>query len=199
MFLNLKCKSDRFSLAFLALFAILVMNCSSTKTEVASTDKSAKVVEKIKEPPKDTAKVAESPKNSVKPVSAGEKKEPIKADKVTKDTVMSDMSEIKVARAVICTAIVDREPQGSAETFAKGLQKLSCFSHIEGVKDTLKIQHKWYYKEQLAGTVPLTVRSMSWRTYSSKKIEEKMTGDWKVEIVNAENGGVLKTLSFSVE
>ncbi|MBD3397186.1 MAG: DUF2914 domain-containing protein [Chitinivibrionales bacterium] len=106
---------------------------------------------------------------------------------------------VKVSRAAVCTAIVDREPVGSATKFEKGIAKLYCFSHIKGCPDTMQIVHTWYHQGDKAGLVPLVVRSPSWRTYSSRNIGEGQVGAWKVEISENESGVVLETVSFTIQ
>lgn len=104
----------------------------------------------------------------------------------------------QVARAAICTAVVNREPQGKAEQFNAAQNKIYCFSHIKGVKDTVEIQHKWYFNDKIVGSVTLPVRSSSWRTYSARTIKKEWDGSGKVEIINTRNNEVLKTIPFKI-
>lgn len=108
-------------------------------------------------------------------------------------------SPLSIARAAICTGVQDREPQGEASTFPGATQKLYCFSHVRGARGDTEIRHTWYFNGQAVGSVPLDVRSSSWRTYSSKTIPQNSTGAWKVEISDAASGKILETLDFTVE
>lgn len=124
----------------------------------------------------------------------------VKGRKQTKKTTKKEKSSgIVVARAFMSKDVVNHEPKGVAEKFAKDSKRLYCFSHIKGVKDSLTIQHMWYYKNKEIGFSNLAVKSSDWRTYSYRDIEEDQKGDWNVKIVNSENEEVLKTLKFSVE
>ncbi|MBD3238957.1 MAG: DUF2914 domain-containing protein, partial [Chitinivibrionales bacterium] len=103
-----------------------------------------------------------------------------------------------IARIAVCTGIADREPEGKAESFGSDVGKLYCFTHVKGVQDTLAIQHKWYHGDELRSTVPLNVRSSSWRTYSSKTLDPSWIGEWRVDVVDGESGDVLASTTFVV-
>ncbi len=105
---------------------------------------------------------------------------------------------ISVARLHIAPAIENREPVGAADKFSADLPSLYCFSHIEGVSDTLMIQHQWYKGDVQLSNVELPVRSSSWRTYSRVNLPEKAAGNYKVDIVNSQTKEVMKTIQFTV-
>ncbi len=199
-----------------------VTKVKSTEKEDVKAEVKAKVPEKtqIKKvaDEKQTAKTKVPAKRAVKPSTSAKKEKtavkpekPVKKEKTVvkkpasplkkekKAVKKAEMSEVSVARSAICTGFEDREPTGSAEKFPKGIQKIYCFSHIKGVMDTIEIVHKWYYNDQIMGTVPLKIKSSSWRTRSAKTIAPEQTGAWRVDIINSENGEVLKTLNFTIE
>ena len=106
-------------------------------------------------------------------------------------------SSLTVERAALATSIIDREPQGEANTFSFDIEKIYFFTHVKGALDPTVIYHRWYYKNNLMAEVELPIKSNSWRTYSSKRIIYEWVGNWSVEAVDSE-GNVLKTLTFEI-
>ena len=105
--------------------------------------------------------------------------------------------ESPVARAVVCTDVIDREPQGAADSFGSGVERLFCFTEIRGLEGTT-ITHAWIHEGKTRAKVDLPVRSNRWRTWSTKKISPGWTGQWQVKILDAD-GIVLSTQDFVVE
>ncbi|MCJ7612583.1 MAG: DUF2914 domain-containing protein [Candidatus Aminicenantes bacterium] len=132
---------------------------------------------------------------------------------------------LTVEEAVMCTAVVDRVPQGipqaaapteapaetpavtpaepqtgttaavSEATFVSG--KIYCFTKVSGTVPTT-IKHVWYFGDKAVHTMELAIGGSPWRTWSNKTVPPEMAGVWKVEIQDA-GGTVLKTLNFSVK
>lgn len=97
--------------------------------------------------------------------------------------------------AQIATAVVDRMPEGSGTTFPADVGELYCWTRVtDGGGTTL--QHVWIYNGE-EQSVSLAIGGSPWRTWSSKTIPADWTGDWRVEIRDAD-GNVLETLSFTV-
>lgn len=171
----------------------------------AQTDQAKKEQSEVKEssksaPPKAIEKMAaepEKPPKQEKPVKQEKLAKPVKQEKPAEQAAPTN--GITVARASICTSIVDHEPQGSSDVFTKGIRKIYCFSEIAGAKDPVTIIHKWYYEYQLVGSVGLRVKAARWRTFSTKVITPKSIGKWKVEIVNGSTDKVLDIVTFKVE
>jgi hypothetical protein len=107
-------------------------------------------------------------------------------------------AELKVENAVICTGVKDRAPEGAAEKFAASVGKLTCFTKITGAAEGTVIKHVWFHGEEKLDAVELKVGADSWRTWSTKTIDPKLTGAWKVEVQDAE-GKVLSTVNFTIE
>ncbi len=105
---------------------------------------------------------------------------------------------LKIADAVICTAVTDRTPEGAGESFPADVGELFCFTRVTGAKGEVKIKHLWYQGDNLLAEVELNVKSANWRTWSSKNIEATRKGAWKVEVQDAD-GNILKTLNFTIE
>lgn len=106
--------------------------------------------------------------------------------------------EIAVAEAVICREVVDRTPLGVGDVIASGVERVFCFTRIEGAQEETEITHNWYYQGALKASVTLPVRSGSWRTWSSKALLPEWTGEWMVEVL-AKDGTPLYSLMFVVQ
>lgn len=104
---------------------------------------------------------------------------------------------LEVTAASICRDVVNRQPIGAGESFEASVGKLYCFTKITGAQNPIEITHVWYYGDTIRAKVTLSVRSFSWRTYSSKKIQAHEIGDWHVDVLGP-NGEVLHTLQFKI-
>ncbi len=102
-----------------------------------------------------------------------------------------------VADAKLGTGVVDREPQGVAESFKSDVGKVYCWTKVTGAEGT-EITHAWFKGEEKMGEVKLAVKYPSTRTWSAKTIPADGKGDWRVDVVAAD-GTVLKSLSFKVD
>jgi hypothetical protein len=102
-----------------------------------------------------------------------------------------------VADAKLGTGVVDREPEGVAESFKPDVGKVYCWTKVTGAEGT-EITHAWFKGDEKMGEVKLAVKYPSMRTWSAKTIPADGTGDWRVDVVAAD-GTVLKSLSFKVE
>jgi hypothetical protein len=104
---------------------------------------------------------------------------------------------LEVSRGVICTAVVEREPENAGTSFAKDVGTLFCFNHVNGAAEPTTITHVWYWGEVERARVELSIGSVSWRTNSSKVIMEHELGAWKVDVLDAD-GNVLKSIAFTI-
>ena len=105
--------------------------------------------------------------------------------------------ELEVSAAAICKDVVDHEPVDSGNSFTASVGKLYCFTKITGAESPTHVTHVWLYDGTERARVELAVNSASWRTFSSKIIQEHELGAWRVDVLDAE-GNVLKTLDFEV-
>jgi len=108
------------------------------------------------------------------------------------------MEEISVSEATIATGIDHLVPIGISETFPATVGTLYAFTKIEGSEGETQVLHRWIHGGKVRAEIPLSVRSKSWRTFSSKVILPEWKGDWKVEILT-EDGSLLFSLPFIVE
>jgi len=75
--------------------------------------------------------------------------------------------------------------------------KLFCFSKIIGAEDPIEIAHVWYFGDTERARVTLPVKTNTWRTYSSKVLQDHEIGPWHVDLLGPE-GDVLETIEFEV-
>jgi hypothetical protein len=108
-----------------------------------------------------------------------------------------ETSSLEVAVAAICQDVVDREPVEAGISFPASVGKLYCFTKITGAQAPTQITHVWYHGASERARVDLTVNSASWRTYSSKMIQEHEIGSWRLDVLDS-NGTVLKELQFEI-
>lgn len=106
-------------------------------------------------------------------------------------------AELEIPEAVICQSISERECVDPALSFPSRVGRLYCWTRVVGALGSHEITHVWYFQDKERARVALPVRSLAWRTYSSKQIQLHETGAWKVEILGPE-GKVLKSVAFEI-
>ena len=116
---------------------------------------------------------------------------------ITFIAVAQETGSIKVEAAVVCENIVDREPEGANTSFSVTTGKLFCFTKIIGAEDPIEITHVWYFGDTERARVTLPVKANTWRTYSSKVLQDHEIGAWHVDLLGPE-GDVLETIEFEV-
>ena len=106
-----------------------------------------------------------------------------------------EADEITVDRIAICTAVVDREPQGEGTAFDATVERLYCFTALNGAAG--QIVHAWYQGDSLRAKVTLNKsKAGRWRIWSNKKMVPEWQGKWRVDVLD-ENGNVLKSAEFT--
>lgn len=115
---------------------------------------------------------------------------------VSKNQVSAPTSKLSLSKVVIALNVNDLEPENVADTFPAEVHRLFCFTQITGATEPAEIQHRWYWKDELMGTVSLQVNSGNFRTYSSKSIPLGLTGDWRVSIVDPKDESIIGTIKF---
>jgi len=113
------------------------------------------------------------------------------------ETCAQENGSMAVEKANICRGVINRKPLGVGETFTASVGKLYCFTKIIHGQNHRKISHIWYFGDLKRAEIILPVKSSTWRTYSSKKIQIHETGDWHVDVVGS-LGKVLHTLRFKI-
>ena len=105
---------------------------------------------------------------------------------------------LEVSEMAICTAVEDRNPVGADSMFLNTVEQVYCFTKITGGTGEEAIAHVWYYGDKEMARVDLKVGGDPWRTWSSKRIIEEWTGDWRVDVVTA-SGEILKSMKFTIQ
>ena len=108
-----------------------------------------------------------------------------------------DQSALEVVDSAICSNVENRacvDPKGE---FSSGVDRLYCFTRISGAKGDTEVTHVWYFGDIERARVTLAVRSSSYRTYSSKRIQPHEIGPWRVEVLDSA-GTLLKRIPFSI-
>ncbi|MBI3597225.1 MAG: DUF2914 domain-containing protein [Nitrospirae bacterium] len=106
-------------------------------------------------------------------------------------------SPITVEEAVIAPRVENLTPINPDVSFDSSVGKLYCFTRIKSGRPPTVIKHLWFQGDRMVMEVTLSVKSASWRTYSTKTILPSAAGAWKVD-VTSEDGTVLKTLNFTI-
>mgnify|MGYP000719030459 CR=1 FL=1 len=102
-------------------------------------------------------------------------------------TMLSAQTSEFVKRAVISSAIENREPVDNLSQIGADINKVYFFTEITNKANTM-ITHRWFLNGRLEAEVVLKIGSDRWRTYSSKNLVPTMhTGDWQVEVVDETN------------
>jgi len=112
----------------------------------------------------------------------------------------SEPTPVQVAEIHVCRD-VDREtraPLGVGDAFPQDVERLYCFTRLTGAADTTQVTHLWLHEDQIRSRVPLAVRSPDWRTWSSKSILPRWSGEWEVRVLDRD-GLVLGASTFRIE
>ena len=104
---------------------------------------------------------------------------------------------LKVASAVICKRVVDRQATDTGRSYPVSVGKLCCFNKIEDIQNATEIVHAWYYGNLERARISVGVNPPAWRTYSSKIIQPHEVGAWRVEILDA-SANLLETVRFEI-
>ncbi len=110
---------------------------------------------------------------------------------------VSSVHALEVEDASITTQIVKRAPIDSLNTVPADVDKLYCFTRITGATEDTWVTHVWYCEDKELTRVRLPVKSLNWRTWSSKRVMPQWKGAWRVEVLDNE-GQALLIVPFSI-
>lgn len=99
-----------------------------------------------------------------------------------------------VARAVITSGVVDREPRDHLSEVTTDTRRVFFFTEIRNGKG-LKVTHRWLHEGRELAAVDFAIEGDRWRVWSSKQLRPDWTGDWAVEVVT-DDGRVLGGTGF---
>jgi hypothetical protein len=115
----------------------------------------------------------------------------------TTSAVAQEQPALVLEEIHICAAVEDRQPSGVGTVFPDDLDKIYCFTKIGGAENTTYVNHVWYFGNDEIARVKLPIKSKSWRTWSSKKLNMGL-GNGHVEIVS-ESGDILGKAEFEIQ
>ena len=104
---------------------------------------------------------------------------------------------IDVDRAVVATAVEDREPIGVAETFPATVGELVFYTTLSGDFGPTTVEHVWLREGEEKARVSLDVTGPRFRTWSTKKIPAEWAGAWTVRLLDPA-GNELTSVDFTV-
>ncbi len=116
---------------------------------------------------------------------------------IVENGLSQDAAALEVVDPAVCTSVENRACVDPKEEFSASVDRLYCFTRITGAREDTEVTHVWYYGNIERARIPLSVRSASYRTNSSKRIQAHEAGQWRVEVLGPD-GSVLKTISFSI-
>jgi len=108
-----------------------------------------------------------------------------------------DNASLEVTDTAICTNVENRACVDPKEEFSTGIERLYCLTRVTGAQEDIEVTHVWYYGDIERFRLNLAVRSASWRTYSSKRIQAHEIGKWRVDVLGPDNM-VIKSIPFTV-
>jgi Protein of unknown function (DUF2914) len=105
--------------------------------------------------------------------------------------------EVSVARAVITSGVVDREPKDELKIVSTDVDRVYCWTDVRGASGQTLV-HAWIHEGSTKARVGIRARADRWRCYSSKQLLPSWTGEWQVKVFT-EDGRVLATAEFTVQ
>lgn len=93
---------------------------------------------------------------------------------------------LSVEQIEFCAEVRDRTPVGAADTFPPDIARVCCFTKIVGAQDTTSVAHVWYFGDSEMARVDLSVKSPSWRTWSTKRMAPQWKGTWRVDVMESD-------------
>lgn len=104
---------------------------------------------------------------------------------------------LALVQAVMCEGIKDYRPLNPAIVFSVNIEKVSCFTSFDAVRQRTFIYQEWFHRDRLNTKRKLFLQPPRWSTFSSIQLRETDKGPWRVEITD-EQGHILHVLRFSI-
>ena len=108
-----------------------------------------------------------------------------------------ESGSVKVIESAISSDVVDHIPVNAGTSFPAPITKLYCYTEIATIQSPTEVTHVWYFGNIERARVTLPVKSLNWRTFSSKTIQKHEIGSWVVEVLGPD-AEVLQTLRFQI-
>lgn len=101
----------------------------------------------------------------------------------------------EVARSIITTGVVDREPTNDLERVQPDTERVIYYTELRGMSDRT-VTHVWRHAGEVMAEVSFEVGGPRWRVWSSKNMMPGWSGAWSVSVVD-EEGNVLAEKEFT--
>ncbi|MBK6618639.1 MAG: DUF2914 domain-containing protein [Nitrosomonas sp.] len=133
------------------------------------------------------------PTPTVKPISSSDNSAELEVDHAFNPHSVTD----QVFRAQLTSAISQREPVDDIKQISlagRSSRPVYLFLHLHNLKnETIRIN--WFFQEQSIAQVLLPVGNNDWRTYSSKTLNARRLGKWRVTAQDS-SGNLLAEFPF---
>jgi hypothetical protein len=103
----------------------------------------------------------------------------------------------EVARAIVTTAVVDREPVSDLTTIPATDSSAIFFTELRDMEGKT-VTHLWKFNGEVMAEVKFNVGGPRWRVWSSKNLMPEWYGEWIVDVVD-DAGTVLTEKNFVYE
>ena len=87
-----------------------------------------------------------------------------------------------LAQAQFTTRVKDRTPVDEITKLSKDFRKVYFFTDVRTCKGC-KIKHQWWYKGKMVSEVKGKAKSDRYRWWTSKSLNDDMSGQWTVKVV----------------
>lgn len=104
-------------------------------------------------------------------------------------------AEGEVARSIITTEVVDREPVNDLDVVPLTNDTVLFFTELRDMKGQT-VMHRWMRGDEQIAEVSFDVGGPRWRVWSSKKMMPDWAGTWTVQVVDTA-GNVVAEKSFT--
>lgn len=104
-------------------------------------------------------------------------------------------AEGTVARSVVTTSVVDREPANDLDKVPAADSKILFFTELRGMAGQT-IKHRWMHNGEQIAEVSFKVGGPRWRVWSSKTMMPSWQGEWTVQVVDG-SGQVVAEKNFT--
>ena len=105
----------------------------------------------------------------------------------------------QVIRFELPRNVINKEPQGELNEIdwkPNGSVAVWCYSEVTGRRGSV-LRYVWYFEGKRIARVLVNVRGNRWRSYSSKLVNQRHLGDWRVELQDSKER-VLARAEFKV-
>jgi len=111
--------------------------------------------------------------------------------------VGAQANKVQVVAAAICKDVVEREAVDVGTQFSNSVSRLYCFTKAVSTEIPTEVVHVWSYGDVERARISLSVKAVTWRTYSSKAIQSHEIGPWRVDVLDT-SGNLLETINFEI-